>query len=190
MANQNQTILQDRHGLAADRRTARAVGTLFVAGMVVGIGGNSIIQSIVGAPDHLATVSASGRLLAIGALLMLLAGVWDAAHGILMFPILRRHGERVALGYLGYRLVDAVFIGLWVLFLLLQIPLGREYLHAAAADTAALRALSAVSLQASLYAYQLAMLFVGLAGLLLCAVFYRARLVPRFVAVWGLAGYA
>src|SRR3954451_9779496 len=181
MKNQN----QDQRGLNVYRTTARAVGVLYLAGMVVGIGGNGMIPAIVGAPDHLATVSANGRLLALGALLMLLAGVWDAAHGILMFPILRRHGERVAFGYLGYRLVDAAFIGLWVLFLLLQLPLGREYLGAAAADMAALRALSAVSLQASLYAYQIAMFFVGLAGLLLCAVFYRARLVPRFVAVWG-----
>src|SRR5690349_14158481 len=93
------------------RTTARAVGVLYLAGMVVGIGGNSIILSITGAPDHLATVSSNGRLLAIGALLMMLSAVWDAAHGILMFPVLRRHGERLALGYLGYRIVDAAFIG-------------------------------------------------------------------------------
>jgi hypothetical protein len=47
-----------------------------------------------------------------------------------------------------------------------------------------------VSIQASLYAYQIGMIFVGLAGVLLCYVFYRAKLVPRFVAVWGLVGYA
>ncbi|HEX5506548.1 MAG TPA: DUF4386 domain-containing protein [Thermomicrobiales bacterium] len=190
MENTMQATLPGRVGPASYRTTARAVGALFLAGMVVGIGGNGLIQSIVGAPDHLATVSANGRLLAIGALLMLLAGVWDAAHGILMLPVLKRHGERLAFGYLGYRIVDAVFIGLWVLFLLLQIPLGREYLSAGAAATSSLQALSAVAMQASLYAYQLAMLFVGLAGLLLCSVFYRARLVPRPVAVWGLAGYA
>jgi hypothetical protein len=188
--NQQQTTLQGRHSPDAYRTTARAVGVLFLAGMVMGIIGNGIIQSIVSAPDHLSTVSANSRLLAIGAMLMMLAAVWDAAHGILMLPVLRRHGERIAFGYLGYRLVDAAFIGLWILFLLLQIPLGREYLSAAASDTAALRALSAVSLQASDYAYQIAMLFVGLAGLLLCSVFYRARLVPRLVAAWGLAGYA
>jgi hypothetical protein len=172
------------------RTTARAVGVLYLAGMVVGISGNSIILSITGAPDHLATVSANGRLLAAGALLMLLAAVWDAAHGILMFPVLRRHSERIAFGYLGYRLVDAVFIALWILFLLLQIPLGREYLKAGAAEMASLQALGAVSMQASLYAYQIAMLFVGLAGVLLCYVLYRARLVPQIIAVWGLVGYA
>ena len=56
MESQQQAAVQGRRGLDAYRGTARAVGVLFVAGMVVGIGGNGIIQSIVGAPDHLATV--------------------------------------------------------------------------------------------------------------------------------------
>src|SRR5580765_7527664 len=102
------------------RKTAVAVGILYLLGMVVGIGGNGLVQSILAAPNHLSAVSASSTLLAGGALLMLLAAVGDAAHGILMFPILKRRGERLAVGYLGFRIVDAAFIGLWVLFLLLQ----------------------------------------------------------------------
>lgn len=172
------------------RMTARVVGVLFLAGMIVGVGGNGIIQSILAAPDHLAAVLANSRLLAIGAMLIMMAAVWDAAHGILMFPVLKQHSERIAIGYLGYRIVDAVFVGLWSLFILLQIPLGREYLKAGASDTSYLQALSAVSTQASLYAYNIAMIFVGLAGVLLCYTFYKIRLVPRVVAVWGLAGYA
>lgn len=69
--------------------TARIVGALYLAGMVVGIGGNIMIQSIITKPDHLSSVAANSMLLAFGAILILLAGVWDAAHGILMFPILK-----------------------------------------------------------------------------------------------------
>src|SRR5215203_5010010 len=101
------------------RTTARIVGAMYLAGFVVGIGGNGLIQSVLGAPDHLATVPANSLLLAIGAVLWLLAAVWDAGHGILMFPVLKPHGERIAVGYLGFRIMDAVFIGLWALFLLL-----------------------------------------------------------------------
>ena len=187
---QAQAPLRANADPAPYRTTARVVGALYLAGMVVGIGGNGLIQSILGAPDHLSIVPANGLLLAIGALLIMMAAVWDAAHGILMFPVLKPHGERIAFGYLGYRIVDAAFIGLWTLFLLLQIPLGREYLSAGTSDTASLQALSAVSIQASLYAYQIAMIFVGVAGVLLCYVFYRATLVPRLLAVWGLVGYA
>src|SRR5207248_3883642 len=50
--------------------------------------------------------------------------------------------------------------------------------------------LSAVFNQAQLYAYHFGMLTVGFAGLMLCYVFYKTQLVPRFLGVWGLIGYA
>ena len=187
---QSHATLQSRVRPASYRTTARIVGALYLGGMVVAIGGNSVIQSILGAPDHLSIVPANSTLLAIGAMLMMLAAVWDAAHGILMFPILKRHSERIAVGYLGYRIVDAVFIALWVLFLLLQIPLGSEYLKAGAADKSSLQAFSTVSIQASLYAYQISQITLGIAGVLLCYALYRAKLTPQVVAVWGLVGYA
>ena len=77
-----------------------------------------------------------------------------------------------------------------MLFLLLQIPLGSEYLKAGAPDAAYLQALSTVSVQASQYAYQIGMSTLGLAGLMLCYTLYRAKLVPRPLAIWGLVGYA
>ncbi len=172
------------------RTTAKVVGVVYLAGFLVGMVGNGLIQSIVSAPDHLSTVSANSMLLAIGALLWLMAVAGDAAHGILMFPILKQHGERIAIGYLAARIVDAVFIAVMVLFLLTQIPLGSEYLKAVAPNTFYLQALSTLSIQASQYAYEIGMSTLGVAGLLLCYTLYRARLVPRWIAVWGIIGYA
>ncbi|MBK9711307.1 MAG: DUF4386 domain-containing protein [Kouleothrix sp.] len=172
------------------RTTARVVGVVYLAGFVVGLVGEGLIQSILGAPNHLSTVTANSMLLATGAILWLMAVVGDAAHGVLMFPVLNRHSERLAIGYLAARIVDAIFIAVMVLFLLLQIPLGSAYLKAAAPDAFYLQALSAVSVQASQYAYQIGMSALGLAGLMLCYTLYKAKLVPRWLAVWGLVGYA
>ena len=173
------------------RTTARVVGILYVVGLVVGIGGMVLIQSILGAPAHLSAVSASSMLLAIGAVLWLMPAAGDAAHGVLMFPVLKQqHSERIAIGYLGFRIVNAVFIAVMVLFILLQIPIASEYLKAGASDASFLQALSAVFMEGQLYAYNFGMSAVGLASLLLCYVLYRARLVPRFLAIWGLVGYA
>jgi uncharacterized protein DUF4386 len=171
------------------RTIAKVVGAMYLAGFVVGLVGSGLIQSILEAPDHLATVSANSMMLAIGALLWLMAVVGDAAHGVLMFPILKQHSERIALGYLASRIVDAVFIAVFVLFMLLQIPLGSEYLKAVAPNTFYLQALSTLSIQASQYAYAIGMIALGLSGLMLCYLFYRAQLVPRWLAVWGLVGY-
>jgi hypothetical protein len=173
------------------RTTARVVGILYVAGLVIGIGAMILIQSILGAPDHLSAVSASSMLLAIGAVLWLMPAAGDAAHGVLMFPILKQQqSERIAIGYLGFRIVNAVFIAVMVLFILLQIPLASEYIKAAGSDASFLQALSSVFMQGQLYAYNFGMSFVGIASLMLCYTLYRATLVPRLVAVWGLIGYA
>jgi len=188
--NEAPATLQGRYRPHSYRTTARVVGVVYLAGFVVGIGGNILIQSLLGAPNHLATVAANSMTVAIGAMLWLLAVAGDAAHGVLMFPVLKRHHERIAVGYLGSRIVDAVFIAVMVLFLLLQIPLGSEYLKATAPDAFYLQALSTLFAQASQYAYSIGMIALGLAGLMLNYTFYRARLVPRLVAVWGLVGYA
>lgn len=172
------------------RTTARIVGAVYLAGFVVGIVGNTLIQSILGAPNHLSMVSAHSMTLAIGAVLWLMAVAGDVAHGVLMFPILKQHNERRAVGYLSFRIIDAVFIAVMVLFILLQIPLGSEYLNAAAAEAHHLQALSTVSVRASQYAYDIAMSTLGIAGLMLCSAFYRSKMVPRWIAIWGLAGYA
>ena len=172
------------------RKTATVVGIVYILGFVVGITGFGLFTSILSAPDHLSTVSANSMLLGFAAVLWLMAVIGDAAHGVLMFPILKQHSERMAIGYLAFRIVDAVFIAVMVLFVLIQIPLGSEYLKAAASNTPFLQALSAVFSQAQQYAYQIGMSALGVSGLMLCYTLYRAKLVPGWLAIWGLVGYA
>src|SRR4028118_393399 len=173
------------------RTTARIVGAMYLGGFVVGIGGIVLIQSVLGAPDHLATLPANSMLLAIAAVLWLMAAAGDAAHGVLMFPVLKQqHNERIAVGYLGFRIMDGLIIAIMVLFVLIQIPIGSEYVNAGASDASYLQALSNVFMQAQLDAYNIAMITLGISGLILCYSFYRSKLVPRLLAVWGLVGYA
>ncbi len=37
-----------------------------------------------------------------------------------MFPVLKRFGERIAFGYFGARIMDAVFVGVMVLLILFK----------------------------------------------------------------------
>ena len=172
------------------RMTAIVVGVVYLVGFVVGIGGEMLFTSVLGAPNYLATLSANSLTVAIGAVLWLLAVIGDAAHGVLMFPILKPHGERLAVGYLAARIMDALFIAIMVIFILLQIPLSHEYLNATAPDAAYLQLLGRLFTQGQLYAYQIGMSTLGVSGLMLCYTLYKAKLLPRWLAVWGLIGYA
>lgn len=166
------------------RTTARVVGALYILGFVVGIAG-----SVLGTPGELATVSARSLLIASGALLWVLAAAGDAAHGVMMFPILKQNNERVALGYLSARLVEAAVIAVSALFILLPIPLGAEFLKASASEISHLQSLNALFIQSQTYTYQIGMVALGMAGLTLCYGLYRAKLVPQFFVIWGFIGY-
>ena len=128
-------------------------------------------------------------MIAIGALLWVIAAAGDAAHGVMMFPILKQNNERVALGYFGARVVEAAVIAISALFILLQIPLGVEFLKSGASEIPYLQSLSALFVQSQAYSYQIGMVALGMAGLSLCYGFYRAKLVPQFFVVWGFIGY-
>src|SRR5687768_6858517 len=166
------------------RTTAKVVGALYILGFVVGIAG-----SVLGTPGQLATVSARSMTIAIGALLWVLAAVGDAIHGVIMFPILKQNNERVALGYFGARIVEAALIAVSALFILLQIPLGAEFLKASASETFYFQSLSTLFTQSQDYTYQIGMVRLGMAGLTLCYGFYRSKLVPQFFVIWGFIGY-
>ena len=167
------------------RTTAKVVGALYIVGFVVGIAG-----SVLGTPGQLDTVSARSMMIAMGAFLWVLAAAGDAIHGVLMFPILKQNNERVALGYFGARIVEAALIAVSALFILLQIPLGAEFLKASASETSSLQSLSALFVHSQAYTYQIGMVALGMAGLTLCYGFYRAKLVPQFFIIWGFIGYA
>jgi len=166
------------------RATARVVGVLYILGFVVGISGSAL-----GAPGQLETVSAKSMMIAIGALLWVIAAAGDAAHGVMMFPILKQNNERIALGYFGARIVEAAIIAVSALFILLQIPLGSEFLKASASETPYLQSLSALFTQSQVYTYQIGMIVLGIAGLTLCYGLYRAKLIPQVFIIWGFIGY-
>lgn len=172
------------------RVTARIIGVLYLAGMAIGIPGNIIIQSVLTTPGGLAAIAAGSLLLAAGVVCWLATVAGDAAHGVVMFPVLKRHSERTAVGYLAARIIDATFIAVMALLIIIQIPIAAAFVSAGAADTSYLQALSTVLTEANLYAYDFAMTTLGVSGLILCAALLRSGLIPRPLAVWGLVGYA
>ncbi|WP_328862992.1 DUF4386 domain-containing protein [Streptomyces sp. NBC_00306] len=97
-----------------------------------------------------------------------------------LFPVLRRHGEGLALGYAFGRLLEAAVITLGIIAVLALVTL-RD---AGAADGADV-ALAAVHDWAFLLGPNIAL---GLNTVLLAYLAYHARLVPRFIAVLGLVG--
>ena len=164
-------------------RQSRIIGALFLAGFLVYGGGSSLVASLVGGPDLLARIAPLGSLLALGAFLLLLNTAVDLAKAVLFFPILERHSKRTALTYFATLIVQVVFLSIGALAVFLMVPLSQR------AGEPGAETLGTSLVELNGIAYQAGQMTLGVGATLLCALLFRTRLVPRWLAVAGLIGY-
>jgi hypothetical protein len=171
------------------RKTAIAVGILFILATVTALLGSSLASGVAGAGDHLGTVAARGDRFVGGAILTLLAGVCCVLIAALLFPVLRRVHEGIALGYFGLRIMEAMTLVVTTVSVLLLVTLGRQSL-ATGVPADSLRGAATVVEGLHDWAFPLNPIVFTLGAVLLYSMLYTARLVPRWLSVWGLAGAA
>ncbi|MFD3694633.1 DUF4386 domain-containing protein [Streptomyces sp. NPDC058646] len=175
--------------MRADRRTATTAGVLFLVTEAAAIGGLALYQPVLdGVPGTLDPGAGTSALLGVLCELVLVAAVIGT--GVALFPVLRRRHEQLALGYACFRLLEAAVIAVGTLGVLALVTLRQEAAGAgtvadASGYAGADRALVALHDWAFLLGPNVAL---GLNTTLLAYAVYRARLVPRFVAVLGLVG--
>lgn len=170
----------------ANRKTARAVGGAFVIGTVAGILSRVVTGPIQNARDYLMGVPASETRLVVGALFVVVMGLALAMVPVLMFPILRKHNEALALGYVVFRggLETVTYLAIATGWLLLE-PISQIYAQAGAWDASNAQALGTLLLEAKEIGSVLAIVFC-LGALIFNYLLYQTELVPRWLSGWGL----
>jgi len=175
----------------AHRTTARVVGLCFLAAMAGSLIGGSLLETILSAPDYLLAAAEHQTQLIVGVLLELVNATAVLAIGFLMFPVLKKHNEQLAVGYLAIRSVEAVVCSIIVIGPLALLTLSREYGQAGAAEAAYLQAAGALGIAERARVVGLLIpLFFSLDAILFYTLLYRSRLLPRFISVWGFIGAA
>ena len=169
------------------RKTAILVGAFFLTAMVTYLLGASIIESVLGAPDFLANVSANETQVVLGALLELINCLAVVGIAVTIYPIFSRHNEALAMGYVAFRVIEATLLVIAALSPLTLIALSQEYLTAGSAAAAYYQPLGAVLVAARTHlAGLLLTVFFSLGALMFYYFLYRSKLVPRWLSAWGL----
>jgi hypothetical protein len=176
----------------SNKKAARIAGALFLTAMVTSLFGGGLLESILNAPDYLVSVSANTTQVLIGMSLELINGIAVVGIAVALFPILKRQDEGIALGYVGFRVIESVFCIIGAVIPLSLITLSQEYLKAgASADASSFQTLGALFIAARAHlAGLLIPIFFGLGALLFYYLLYQSKLIPRFISVWGFIGVA
>jgi hypothetical protein len=172
-----------------NKKTARIVGVLFITATVASSLGFAILDPILNAPDILVNVSANTTQVIIGVLLLLIDSAAVVGIAVMMFPILKKHNEALALGYVGFRVIEAAIIIVASIILLSLLTLSQEYVQAAAPDASYIHTLGTLLLAVWDWALLLGIMIVfSLTALILNYLLYQSELVPRWLSGWGLIG--
>ena len=126
----------------AYKKTARIVGVLYIIGTVAGILSLVVTGPVRSAQYYPISVPASETQLVVGALFVLMMGLALAMVPVMMFPILRKYNEALALGYVVFRggLEAVTYLAIATSWLLL-VPLSQIYAQAGASDASNFQAL-------------------------------------------------
>jgi hypothetical protein len=162
------------------RRTAVIAGVLFLVTHVTSITGLALYGPVLKHADFIVGSGPDTPVL-FGALLEVVLALAVVGTAVTLFPVVKRHNESVALGYVGLRTVEAGVIAVGVVPLLAIVTLRQH--GVGAIDVG--KALVAFHNWTFLVGPDLVL---GTNTVLLAYVLYRSRLVPRFIPVLGLVG--
>ncbi|MEU7866606.1 DUF4386 domain-containing protein [Dactylosporangium sp. NPDC049140] len=157
---------------------ARTAGILFLVASATAIAGGSLLLPVT-EPQFLTTGGAQPRL-ATGALLEIVLALSVAAIAAMLWPVLRRVSQPVAALYLVTRTLEGALIAAGTLAALVMTSLAASHAPPTTGDAL---------LDGREWAIRIGTLVVfGASAIMLNALLLRGRLVPGWLAWWGLIG--
>ncbi len=173
-----------------DRKTAIIVGALFILGFA-GVVTAVLTKPVLDDANFLVRTSAEANQVIAGAFFQFIMAAACAGIGIALYPVLKRYAEGVALGAAGFRIIEAVFQIVGVVVLLLLVTLSQEFVKAGAPAASYFQTLGALILAGNDWVNHVAVsLAWGIGAALYYYAFYQTKLIPRWLAGWGLVGIA
>ena len=175
----------------SNKKTAIIVGVLFIFAIVALFIGQAFYNPILSSPDYLDIAYPNRVIVMIGILIEFIGFLGLVLIPVFLFPILKKHNEVLALGYVSFRLFEAVLLSLAQIYKLSLVNLSQDYLSKGGVDASYLQNIGN-SIQSVIYwvdhAGLIYLLVFGIGALILYSALYKSKLIPRWLSIWGLIG--
>jgi hypothetical protein len=170
----------------SDNRNARIAGLSFLISYLGLILGNLIMGPILEGSGFLANVYPNRVLLGIGILLESVNGIAVIGIAVMLYPILKRQNEGVALGYLIFRVVEALLSIVGSTMTASLIEISHAYLDAGSPGDSYFETLATLVLANKHWAMEMLTVFFLLGAFIFYLLLYQGDFLPKYVAIWGM----
>ena len=167
------------------RKTAIIVGVLFIIATGFLFIGEAIYNPILGSPDYLDIAYPNKIIVVIGILLEFAIVLAMPLISVFLFPILKKHNEALALGYVGFRFFEAVLFVSIESNKLSLINVSRDYLNKGGMDASYFQNIGSSIQSVNEWTFSIYVLVFTVGALMLYSVLYKSKLIPRFISAWG-----
>ncbi|WP_445475645.1 DUF4386 domain-containing protein [Methanococcoides methylutens] len=172
----------------SNRKTAIIVGVLFIFAIVMLFIGEALYKPILNSPDYLDNAYPNRIVVIIGILLEFTGVPAVVLLSVFLFPILKKHNEALALGYVGFRLFEAALLSVAYISKLLLVNLSQDYLNKGGGDALYFQYIGSSIQSVDHWAGTQGLIYhivFAFGSLMLYYVLFRSKLVPRFISAWG-----
>jgi hypothetical protein len=171
------------------KKAAKIVGVLFILAAVTAVIGLNLYDPILNGPDYLIKGSEHANQVILGALMELFLVVSAVGTATTMFPLLRQYNETIALWHVCFRFLEAIIITVGIISVLSLLTLSQEFVAAGASDPASFHSSGIILKAIHDWTFMLGPLFMlGINTMMYSYIFYKTRLVPRFISILGMTG--
>jgi len=173
----------------SDKTIVKITGLLFLIQIVTYMIGNQFLTSpVINSPDYLTSIYENSNQLLIGTLLEFICAIAVVAIAVLLFPILKKYSERIAMWYVVFRISEFTIIVFSKIKILSLIPLGQQYVNATMSENENLKTFGNIILNEYSIAVLMVMVAFSIGAFMFYYLLYKSKLIPRFISVWGLIG--
>jgi Domain of unknown function (DUF4386) len=168
--------------VSSDQKAARVFGVLFLITFITSIPALALFQPVLDDPAAYIAGGGKDSQIYLGALLEFLLILANVGTAVVLYPIVRRQNEFLAIGYVAARIIECVFLAAGIVFVLGVVSLRQD--SPDAADLAV--SLAALKDWSFLLGPGFVVPFGN--GLILGYLMYKSGLVPRRMTWLGLVG--
>jgi hypothetical protein len=141
------------------------------------------------APGYLADISAKETQVLIGMFLELIWALAVVGIPIVLYPILKKEDETLALGFFSFRLIEGIITLVGTIALLTLLTLSQEFVQAGSPADSHYQTFGDLLLAVREWSFIIGPgLAFALSALILNYVLYQSKLIPRWLSGWGLLG--
>jgi hypothetical protein len=173
--------------MKTDRKNAIIAGVLFITATITGIASRPFL-GLFDNPDYLNILSSQENRALIGIFFQLIMAIACAGIAFWLYPTLKKHNGTLAIGSVGFRIMEAICFIVASIGLMMMISLSQGFVKDGNHNVGYYQIIGGLLQTMRDCGFNFGIMTFSVGAFMYYVVFYQSKLIPRWLSIWGIIG--